>query len=273
MTLARRQFLQFTSLGAALTAAPGRLLHAAEDPFPLGDLEAHLRMRGNPRGERSYWYYKGTVFGNSFGEVTRPMLGVEGISHSIIEALPEGRYRYRLNEAGYYSDPETGVISDRVMNPFSGEYFEPQHYLSPQTTIFAPDLSVTPATDELPPGLEYRGRISPLRVFRNTVISSEDLFVRLPHPQLEDDPDRLPFTVQTSLATFTADRRDLLNEDLAFVPCQFNYQTLATFRPWMGMGRRPAMQSWRMVGTKCRREELPAPLVERIASEHDGFFS
>ena len=272
MTLARRRFLQFASLGGALGAAPGQMLHAAEAPFPLGDLETHVRMRGNLRGERTYWYYKGTVFGNKWGEATQPMLGVEGISYSVIEALEDGRYRYSLNEAGYYSDPESGEIAERVLNPFTGEHFEPKHYLSPQKIIFAPDLTVTPDTDRLPPGLEYRGRISPLRVFKDTVISSEDLFVRLPHPQFEDDPERLPFTIQTSLATFTADRRDLLNEELDFVPCQFNYQTLATFRPWMGMGRQPGMQSWRMVGTKCERDELPTALVERIAGDHEGFF-
>ena len=35
------------------------------------------------------------------------------------------------------------------------------------------------------------------------------LFVRMALPQFEDDPEKLPFRVQTSLATFTADRRDV----------------------------------------------------------------
>ena len=270
----RRHLLKCAVLGGAGLAAgaPARLF-AAADAFPMGDLEAHVRMRVNLRGARSYWYYKGTVFGNKWGEATRPMLGVEGISYSTIEALPGGRYRYILNEAGYYSDPSSGEITAQVRNPFTGENYTPKHYLSPQKTIFSPDLTVTPDTEALPPGLEYRGRISPLRLFKDTVISSEDLFVKILRPQFEDDPEQLPFTVQTSLATFTADRRELLDPDLEFVPCQFNYQTLATFRPWMGMGRQPGMMSWRMVGTKCGRQDLPTALVERIAGDHEGFFA
>lgn len=273
MTIARREFLQFASIGGALLGTTPGVLAATDSKFPLSDLEAHVRMRGNTRGERSYWYYKGTVFGNQWGETTQAMLGVEGISYSTIEALADGSYRYSLNEAGYYSDPNTGEIGGLVTNPFTGKAYEPKHYLSPQKIIFAPDLTVTPDVEALPPGLEYRGRIAPLRVFKDTVISSEDLFVKMPRPQFENDPEQLPFTIQTSLATFTASRRDMLNTELDFVPCQFNYQTLATFRPWMGMGRQPGMMSWRMVGTKCTRDDLPQPLVDRISGDHEGFFS
>lgn len=272
MAFNRRDLLRGAALaGGALAAGP--LASArAESNFPLGDLEAHLRMRGNLRGERTYWYYKGTVFGNAWGEATQPMLGVEGVSYSTIEALEDGRYRYSLNEAGYYSDPSSGLIEEEVLNPFTGEYYRPDHYLSPQTTLFSPDLSVKPDSDRLPPGLEYRGHITPARVFKNVVISSEDIFVRMPVRGAEDDPQRLPFKVQTSLATFTASREDLLNEKLDFVPCQFNYQTLATFREWMNMGTRPGMMSWRMVGTKCRENDVPRAIAQRIRAAHAGFF-
>ena len=272
MTIGRRQFLQFAGLGGALSATPFTRARDANS-LPLSDLEAHVRMRGNPRGERNYWYYKGTVFGNAWGEATQPMLGVQGISFNTFEKLSDGSYRNTLTEAGYYSNVETGEVGGPVTNPFTGEDYEPEHYLSPQTIIFAPDLSVRPDIPSLPPGLEYRGSIAPTRVFGDRVITSEDLFVRMPHPQFEDDPERLPFTVQTSLATFTASRRDLLDESADFIPCQFNYQTLATFRAWMGMGRRQGMMSWRLVGNKCTRGELPGELAERIASDHVGFFS
>ena len=40
----------------------------------------------------------------------------------------------------------------------------------------------------------------------------------------------------------------------------------------LAMGRQPGMQSWRMVGTKCRENELPPAIAERIAGDHAGFF-
>jgi hypothetical protein len=49
----------------------------------------------------------------------------------------------------------------------------------------------------------------------------------------------------------------MLKPDRDFVPCQMNYQTLATFRDWMGMGKQPGMMSWRMTGTKCGFDDLP----------------
>jgi len=275
MRLDRRSLLKYavaSAAGAVLATPNTRPLHAAEQEFPMGDLEAHVRMRGNLRGERTYWYYKGTVFGNLWGQSTEPMLGVEGVSFSIIDSLAGGRYRYSLTEAGYYSDPVTGEISKRVRNPFNGEYYEPKNYLSPQTIIFEPDLSVTPVMQKPPPGLEYRGVISPVRTFKNSVWSSEDLFVRMPLANPANDPEQPAFRVQTSLAMLTSDRRELLDPDLEFVPCQLNYQTLGTWRPWMGMGAKPGMISWRMTGTKCKFGDIPGPIAERIARDHEGFF-
>lgn len=238
----------------------------------MRSLDAHLKMRCDLSGGRTYWYYSGTVFGNAFGESTRPMLGVEGISFSVLDKLPEGRFRYSLTEAGYYLDPATQSIKDEVVNPFTGEKYRPVHYLSSQSNFFAPDLSVTPDMKRPPPGLDFRGQITPVRVFRDTVWSAEDLFVRFPLANRAADLNQPEFLVQTSLATFTADRRDLLDPDLDFIACQLNYQTLGTWREWMGMGQRPGMISWRMVGTKCRVGELPSHLAERIAKDHKGFF-
>lgn len=273
MNLNRRSLIKFAAAGGAIaaTSRSGSLL-AAEPAFPLGDLEAHVRMRGNLRGERSYWYYRGSVFGNVWGQSTAPMLSVEGVSFSLITALPGGRYRYSLNEAGYYGDPETGEITEKVMNPFTGKRYKPKNYLSPQTVIFEPDLSVTPVIDRRPPGLDYRGVIAPVSTFQNSVWSSEDLFVRMPLPNPDNDPDLPAFRVQTSLASFTSDRGELLDPDRDFVPCQMNYQTLGTWRPWMGMGQTKGMISMRLTGTKCGVDDLPVPIKERIARDHPAFF-
>lgn len=272
MTIQRRTLLR-SAMGAALmsSTATGRLL-AGDADSTLDSLEAHVRMRCNLNGRRTYWYYTGTVFGNLIGQATQPMLGVEGISYSLLDKLPEGKYRYRLTEAGYYLDLETQDLKEYVVNPFTGERYQPKHYLSSQTNIFAPDLSVKPDMEMLPPGLEYRGEISPLRTFKDVVWSAEDLFVRTPNRGAAKDSGQPEYKVQTSLATLTADRRQLMDVDRDFIDCQLNYQTLGSWRPWMGMGKQPGMISWRMVGTKCTVNELPAYLAERIAADHEGFF-
>lgn len=270
MTLDRRSFLRMATAGAALgSVAPGALL-ASNAKLPMDSLAAHVKMRCDLAGGRTYWFYTGTVFGNRLGDATRPMLGVEGVSYSILEALPNGSYRYSLTEAGYYLDPETGSLQERVVNPFTGEHYRPEHYLSSQVNIMAPDLSVTPDLKELPPGLEYRGEITPVRVFADRAWSAEDLFVRMPLKSEEGQPD---VRVQTSLATLSANRRDLVDPEQTFIDCQLNYQTLRSWYDWMGMGDQPGMISWRMVGTKCREADLPAYLADRIARDHADFFN
>lgn len=272
MTIRRRDLLGSAAIGAALMGKDSGRALAAEPETSMDSLEAHVRMRCDLFGGRSYWYYTGTVFGNLIGESTQPMLDVEGISYSVLEALPGGKYRYALTEAGYYLDIATQTLQDEVLNPFTGERYRPKHYLSSQTNIFAPDLSVTPELEFVPPGLDYRGVITPLRIYKDVAWSAEDLFVRMPNPKAADDPQQPRFRVQTSLATLTADRRQLFDRERDFVDCQLNYQTLGTFRDWMGMGVQPGMISWRMVGTKSTFDELPSALVERVANDHEGFF-
>lgn len=270
MNINRRRLLQ--TAAAALAGSQARQLRAGNPGFPMSSLDAHLKMRCDLRGDRTYWYYWGTVFGNEHGQSTQPMLGVEGISFSVLDKLPEGRFRYSLTEAGYYLDLATQSITDEVVNPFTGEKYRPVNYLSSQRNFFSPDLSVAPDLEKPPPGFDFRGEITPVRVFRDSVWSAEDLFVRWPRAKKVAGSDAPEIRVQTSLATFTANRQELLDPDVGFVSCQLNYQTLGTWREWMGMGRRPGMISWRMVGTKCTVGELPGRLAERIAKDHQGFF-
>ena len=270
MNIDRRSLL--LSAGAALAGSHTGSLLAESPDFPMSALEAHVKMRCNLGGGRTYWYYTGTVFGNQIGQSTQAMLGVEGISFSVLEKLPAGRYRYSLTEAGYYLDPVTRTMKEQVLNPFTQEMYRPRHYLSSQSNFFSPDLSVTPDIARRPPGLDYRGEISPVTVFKDVVWSAEDLFVRVPAARGPEDPEGPEFKVQTSLATLTADRAEVLDPDRDFVDCQLNYQTLGTWREWMGMGARPGMISWRMVGTKCTEQDLPGYLADRIAKDHEGFF-
>jgi hypothetical protein len=263
----RRQLLGMALGGALMAAVPGGAQGRSQRSMDA--LQAHLRMRCYSGGQATYWYYSGTVFGQPAGEMTRPMLHVEGISQSRLEPLPGGQYKYSLQEAGYFADPVTGAISDRLVNPFTGEWYEPQNYLSGQVNILDPDLSVRPDSEALPPDLEYRGEISSLQTFKDMAWSTEDLYVRLP----SENPGEPQFTVQTSLATFVADRRQLFDAGIEDIDCQFYYQTLATWRPWMNMGTRPGVISWRLVGAKCRRDDLPREVAGRIRAEHPEFFA
>ena len=101
----------------------------------------------------------------------------------------------------------------------------------------------------------------------DSVWSSEELLVRMP------GANGAPATVQTSLLTLHASRRDLRARVNRWVPSTMAYQTLASWRPWMDMRDIPGVISWRLFGRKAASvDELPPAIVARTRSAHPQLF-
>jgi hypothetical protein len=223
---------------------------------PKDKLNAVVRMRSGPSGT-SLWWYQGTFFGKPEGEITRPLLRIDGASRVSFEPAGSGRYRSRLEEAGFFSDLGTGRLLDQWRNPLNDRLVEPEHYRSSAVSLVTPD-TVAPDVAQLPPGIVFEGRVTPFVSHGDSAWVSEELFVSAP----SQDPREPAVKVQTSLATFHSRRSELEDEQRDFVPCELNYSTLATWRGWMEMGDRPGVISWRLVGSKLRSA---AELPERLA--------
>lgn len=264
----RRGLLASALAGAALMpiAAPARTYET--DPLGgLSALDAFKRIRCAPEGERAYWWYSGHLLGRVEGQPGMPLLRVVGLSYSRTERGPDGSWRYRLTEAGYYGNHETGEIRDEWVNPLNGKTVQAVHYRSPQTLLFRPDMSIVPDMKTLPPGLDFTGRITRPDIKHGRIWMAEELFVKL--PQRGDGPVR----TANSLANFEASLADMISPALDFVPATMEYTTINSFRPWMEMGDTPGTISMRLNGMKMQNlEGAPADLVARIAAEHEGFF-
>ncbi len=261
MILSRRLVLA-SAAGLAAFATRG----AAAQPVSLSPLEMFTRIRCSPPGRRTWWWYSGHMLGHLAGEPARPMLSVMGVSRSEIVKRPDGSIGYSLLEAGYYGAPDRpGIADGDITNVLTGAPMRPEHYLSPQAIIFTPELTVRPDLPSLPPGLDYRGRITPPDIKDGRIWMAEELFVKA--PGLKGGPPR----VLNSLANFEADINDVTGAE-GFVPATMQYTTLNSFRPWMNMGGRSGSIMMRLNAVKLPDwSKVPAELRQRIRSDHPDF--
>lgn len=231
---------------------------------PLADaLLTHVRIRGHQDGRRVFFAYHGTFYAQVTAQRTVPMFHIEGASSARMLRQPDGSFAYQLREAGWFCDLQSREVVTEAPNPLNGKRVKPKHYASGQRTRFTPDAKVMPE-DKLPPGMEYVGYIGRPTADQDLVWTTEELLVRSPGA-----PPASKVRVQTSLATFSANRADLERSADAFVPCRLNYQTLGSFLPWMDMGDAPGVITWRLAGRKTDQvDELPAALRARIEREH-----
>ena len=269
--ITRRAALASLAVAAATRTDRAAALSRADLSDPQTRLDAFVRMRCRPAGQKGFMWYEGTFFGKPHGAAAVPLMGVVGFSWNTATQQPDGSYLYELQEAGYHTDLSTGERLDRWINPFNGLAVEPRHYRSGQKTRFTVAGQVIPST-ALPEGIHYQGTISPTRVLGDTVFMTEDLLVRMPNPKERyADPREYcgPFRTATSLATFAARLDDVLDAEQAFTPCTLSYTTVNSWRPWMLMGETPGTITWRLMG---RKTETPAavgqPLLSWLREDH-----
>lgn len=233
----------------------------------LSPLECFTRLRCSQPGNTTTWWYSGHMLGKVDGEAAVPILSVIGASQSTIEYLDNNVVRYSLIEAGYYGDPDTGVIAEGALtNRLTGGQMSPEHYLSPQSLDFLPDRTIKPASAKLPPGLDYNGRIIGPDIKAGRVWMAEELFVKIA-PQ-----GNKSVRILTSMANFEGKSEDIIAGG-SFIPASFEYTTWNSFRPWMNMGDAKGAIMMRLNSTKLADwSGLPPMLRERIQSDHPGAF-
>jgi hypothetical protein len=259
-----------------LVVAAGAALWATEGVAKARDIAAvatdrvltHVRMRAHPDGRPCHTWYRGTSYAQRSGQRTVTLLHIEGASTSTTELQADGRWMYRMREAGWFCDLASHQVVNEWRNPLNDRLVRPAHYNSKQQLWFAPDGSVAPAISPLPAGMEWQGTLTEPEVAGGDVWSAEELLVRIPATA-----GGAGFRVQTSLATLHSDLRDLQKPLRAWVPATLAYQTLGSWQPWLEMGDLAGVVSWRLAGRKCATlAEIPESIRQRIHREHPEVF-
>jgi Protein of unknown function (DUF1838) len=266
--IGRRSLL--AGLGAAALPWSGLAQEIAARSATAADLDAYLALRFGQRDQPIWFQYAGTIFALPLGRRSVRMFDVVGVSRSTLTRQTDGTYLATLDEAGWYCDPETGSPLKSLASPINGRTITVKHYRSPQKAILSPGRYAF--AGDLPPGIEYEGRLEPLVTGARDVWISEDLLVRRPRKASAEALATNPAAAaqsQTSLATFRASRADFARRAARPVPATLAYQTLASWRDWFDADEVPGVMSWRTNGTKLfAPRDITGRVRDYVLAEH-----
>ena len=277
---ARRRTVQGLGLMALASGLSSHVMadtslapHSA-NPLAPDAFQRFLRMRTSSDGSPVLWVYSGVLVVKPEGEVAQPVARIEGLSRSQATKQVDDRWLWELDEAGYFCDPVSGDVAQKVFNPFTTTWVQPRHYRSPQKLILSPNR-IDPGVS-LPDGVDFRGEITELARIAGTVAMTEDLYVKMSGaPATEGNPARPP-RFAASLATFSTRESQFERPQTEWIDCQFNYTTLNSFVGWLGMSGAAGVQDMRLVGVKIRIDDqasISDRLRERILSEHQDLLT
>ena len=276
LSLNRRATIAALAGGAAIVWVPAAKARRGAD---LSDhLLTYLRIRARLDGKPVFYPYRGTIFGRPFGQSAVPLFDVEGFSWVRVTPLADRHFRIDSAEAGYFLDFKTGLPLDRWTNPLNGVETQVKHYRS-FAHVVASEGKLEPVLPPTPiPGMDIKATMTAPTVLNDRIWIHEDLIAHFPNKPAVTFADAReyagPMLEAASLATWSADVRDLADARHAFVPASLSYQTLGSWRPFMRMGQTPGVISWRMFGSKEPNiARVPAALSDRVLKEYPDFMT
>ena len=261
----RRSILQLfgaAALGAAgvRTFAGTGLDLSASDDF----LTAAVKLRGSTDDRLCMGWVTGTRYAVIENEAI-PMLGFLAGTFSRYRRIRRDAYEAKTIEVAYFTDLAHGRLLETWDNPVTGKKVEvPQVRMGPASFLITADgLTIQQAAGEAV-GMDLRHRFKPAVTRGNDVWISEEIHVNGTPP----GRDAKPF-VYNEMTTYHGLRTDLEDPAQATVPTSVSFQSLVTWRPWMGFGDLPGHTTAHGTGTRAENiDDFPQYYLELTARHH-----
>jgi hypothetical protein len=185
-----------------------------------------------------------------------PMMGILSATFSQYRRLGEDAFEARVLEVGYCTDLDTGKLLEKWKNPVTGKTVDvPLTRMGPSRLIVTADGLKVPKLSGEAAGLQLT------HIFQPPVVVGDNIWVT-EQINVDGPPGPHPF-VYNELTTYCGHKSELDDPTRATVPTQVQYQSLITYRPWMGFGDTPGHTLARGAGMRATRiEELPANYLE-----------
>lgn len=192
-----------------------------------------------------------------------PMMGILAATFSQYRRLGDEAFEVRSIEVAFFTDAETGALLEKWKNPVTGAVVAvPQTRLGPSILKLTVDGLQVPRPSGEAAGMELRHRFLAPVVVGDDVWITEDIRVE------QGGGVPRPF-VYNELSTYHTKKSFLDDAALAMVPTTVDYQSLITYRPWMGFGDAPGHTIARGAGARVTRiEELPAAYLALARQHH-----
>lgn len=191
-----------------------------------------------------------------------PMMGILAATFSQYRRISDDAFESRALEVAYFTDLATGKLLEKWKNPVTGTTVDVQQTrMGPsRVTLTADGLTVANPSGEAT-GLKLQHTFQPPVVVGDNVWITEQINVDGP-------PGPRPF-VYNELTTFFARKSELDDPARATVATQVQYQSLITYRPWMGFGDAPGHTLARGAGRHVTSiDELPPYYLELTKRLH-----
>lgn len=247
------------ALGAALPRAA--LARGGLDLADRGDLLTALaKMRGSTDGRLTIGWVVGTRYAVP-EHVAIPMMGILAATFSQYRRTGPDAFEARAIEVAFFTDVATGELLETWKNPVTGAVVKvPQTRMGPSVTILTADGLKVPRPSGEAAGLELKHRFLPPVVVGDDVWVTEDI-------RVDASPGGQRFAYN-ELSTYHARKSELDDPARAVVDTQVDYQSLITYRPWMGFGDAPGHTIARGSGRRATRVEDLPPQYLALARRH-----
>lgn len=261
----RRHLLQGIG-GAALAAASP--LSASATGLDLSDprdrLTALAKMRGSTNGSLTI----GWVIGERYAVVDQqaiPMVGILAGTFSQYRRRDADTFEARALEVAYFTDLETGKLLDTWKNPVTGQIVEvPQTRMGPSLILMRADGLEVPRPSGEATGMTIQHHFdAPIQLHGRVWITEE---IRVASEPRKPGGQAFRYNEMT---TYESRLDDLNDPAVTSAPVNVQFQSLVSFRPWMGFGDTPGHTTARgFGGRETRVEDLPPYYVELTERYH-----
>jgi hypothetical protein len=258
----RRSFLAGAAALAVTSVHPGIARGAGLDLASRRDLLTALaKMRGATDDRLVISFVIGTRYAVPEHRIV-PMMGILAATFSRWQRVDPDTFEARSLEVAFFTDVATGKLLEKWTNPVTGTMVDvPVTRMGPSRVVITADgLTVDAPADEAS-GLVLK------HVFHPPVIVGDQVWIT-EQINVDGPPGPRPF-VYNELSTYTARKPDLDDPRQAAVRTDVQYQSLITYRPWMGFGDAPGHTLARGAGRRVTRvDELPPYYLELARRFH-----
>ncbi len=191
-----------------------------------------------------------------------PMMGILAATFSQYRRISADAFEARALEIGYFTDLNTGKLLEKWKNPVTGTTVDvPLTRMGPSRIVLTADGLTVPRLSGEAAGMQLQHIFQPPVVVGDNVWVTEQI-------NIDGPPGPRPF-VYNELSTFQARKSELDDPARATVPTQVQYQSLITYRPWMGFGDTPGHTLARGAGMRVASvAELPPYFLELTRRLH-----
>jgi hypothetical protein len=228
---------------------------------PGDSLRALVKLRGDLSGRTVLQWYSGTLNVALAGRPTHTVARYQGIIRTTWTPQPDGSFRYRTFDLGFFGDPETGAVVPRLRNPYTDAQVEPMDVrdgpIESLYTLNGVFRDGAPRDD--------RGTLSiPWRSAGDDVWYEANLAFERPNPLPPREFPRISASdtlFQRTLFRYQGRRSELEREPDTRAPLTTTQLVMSSPQPWLEMGAVPATQVIQTVSHKIDSIEQASPEI------------